>query len=149
MLFTMVCGIMRIEKFKQRGITVKNEKKAPLFRAGDLAAILLVLLLVGALLWALFSAERGSTAQILVEGEVVATLPLSKDTVYPITARGYHLTVCIEDGAVFVRDADCPDLVCEHTGRISSKGTSIVCAAAGVSVKIAGGGNGDADFVAG
>ena len=128
---------------------MQNEKKTAFFRVGDLAAILLVLLLVGALLWAFLAAERGSAAQILVEGEVVATLPLSKDTVYPITARGYHLTVCIEDGAAFVRDADCPDLVCEHTGRISSKGTSIVCAAAGVSVKIAGGGNGDADFVAG
>lgn len=128
---------------------MQNEKKATFFRVGDLAAILLVLLLVGALLWAFFAAERGSAVQILVEGETVATLPLSKDTVYPITSRGYHLTVCIEDGEVFVRDADCPDLVCEHTGRISSKGASIVCAAAGISVKIAGGGDGDVDFVAG
>ena len=38
------------------------KRKQALFRVGDLAAILLVLLLVGALLWAFFAAERGAAA---------------------------------------------------------------------------------------
>lgn len=128
---------------------MQYERKKALFRAGDLASILLVLLLVGALLWAFFAAERGTAAQISVEGETVAVLPLSKDAVYPIVSRGHHLTVHIENGEVFVSDADCPDLVCQNTGKISAKGTSIVCTAAGVQIKITGGGDGDADFVAG
>ena len=128
---------------------MQNEKKAALFRAGDLAAILLVLLLVVALVWAFLAAERGASVQISVEGETVAVLSLSENTVYPITSRGYHLTVCIADGEVFVSDTDCPDKVCQNTGRISAKGASIVCAPAGVSVHITGGGAGDADFVAG
>ena len=123
-------------------------KKSTLFRVGDLFAILLVLLLVGALLWAFFSLERGAAARISVEGEVVAVLPLSQDAVYPITSRGHRLTVHVEGGEVFVTDADCPDLVCQNTGRISAKGTSIVCAA-GVSVHITGGGDDNADFIAG
>ena len=128
---------------------MQHVRKKALFRAGDLVAILLVLLLVGALLWAFLAAERGDAARISVEGETVAALPLSKDTVYPITSRGHHLTVRIENGEVFVTDADCPDKVCQNTGKVSAKGTSIVCAAAGVSVQITGGGDGNADFVAG
>ena len=127
---------------------MQHVKKRALFRVGDLAAILLVILLVGALLWTFFAAERGAAARISVEGEVIAVLPLSKDAVYPITSRGHHLTVRVEGGEVFVTDADCPDLVCQNTGRISAKGTSIVCAA-GVSVHITGGGDGNADFIAG
>ena len=125
------------------------KRKQALFRVGDLAAILLVLLLVGALLWAFFAAERGAAAQISVEGETVAVLPLSKDATYPIASRGHHLTVHIENGAAFVSDADCPDRVCQNTGKISAKGASIVCAVAGVSIRITGGGDGNADFVAG
>ncbi len=128
---------------------MQQERKKVLFRAGDLAAILLVLLLVVALVWAFLTAERGTAVQISVEGETVAVLSLSKNAVYPITSRGYDLTVCIVDGEVFVSDTDCPDKVCQNTGRISAKGASIVCAPAGVSVHITGGGDGDADFVAG
>ena len=124
-------------------------KKSTLFRVGDLFAILLVLLLVGALLWAFFSLERGAAVQITVEGEGVAVLPLSQDAVYPITSRGYCLTVHVESGEVFVSDADCPDKVCQNTGKISARGASIVCAAAGVQIKITGGGDTNADFVAG
>ena len=126
-----------------------SAQKRILFRRGDLLAMLLVLLLTGALIWAFFAAEKGTMAEVLVEGELVATLPLTTDTVLPLESRGYHLTVHIENGAVFVTDADCPDKVCEHTGKITGKGASIVCAAAAVSVRITGGGNGDADYVAG
>lgn len=128
---------------------MQNDKKATLFRVGDLAAILLVLLLVGALLWAFFAAEQGAAAEISVAGETVAVLPLAKNAVYPISSRGHNLTVCIVDGEAFISHTDCPDQVCQNTGRISAKGASIVCAPAGVSVHITGGGDGDADFVAG
>lgn len=124
-------------------------KRRALLRIGDIAAILLVVLLAGALLWAFLAAKKGKTVEISVEGEVVAVLPLQTDVTYPIISRGYHLTVCVAEGEVFVADADCPDLVCKNTGKISAKGTSIVCAAAGVSVRVMGGGDDGADFVAG
>ena len=126
-----------------------NAKKRTGFRIGDLAAILLVALLTVGLVIALFAAEKGRAVEISVDGAVVATLSLEKDTVYPVEAGGHRLTVHIENGEVFVTDASCPDKVCENTGRVSAKGTSIVCAAAGVSVRVLGGGDGNADFVAG
>lgn len=128
---------------------MESTKKRALLRVGDLLAILVVILLAGGLLWAFFALGRGNEAQIVVENETVATLPLSKDATYPIESNGYNLTVHVEDGEVFVTDANCPDKVCESTGRISAKGASIVCAAARVSVRIVGGGEHDADFVAG
>lgn len=128
---------------------MESVKKRSLFRFGDAVAILLVIALAGGLLWAFFASEQGSAAEIVVENETVAALPLAKDAVYSVTANGHTLTVHVENGEVFVTDADCPDKVCEHTGRVKAKGASIVCAAARISVRIVGGGDRNADFVAG
>lgn len=128
---------------------METAKKHRPFRFGDAVAILLVLALAGGLIWGFFALEQGSAAEVIVENETVATLPLSRDSVYPVESNGYTLTVCVESGEVFVTDADCPDKVCEHTGKVKTKGASIVCAAARVSVRVVGGGDRDADFVAG
>ena len=128
---------------------MKTVEKRMLFRPGDLVAILLVLALALGLLWAFFAAKGGSTVEIAVNGTVVKTLPLSESTTYEVETETGRLTVHVEDGEVFVTDADCPDKVCEHTGRISAAGTSIVCAVARVSVRITGGGDGDVDHTVG
>jgi len=128
---------------------MKTAEKRIFFRPGDLVAILLVLVLAAGLLWAFLAAGRGRVAEISVNGDVVAELPLSKDAVYPIQTNDHHLTVHIENGEVFVTDASCPDKVCEHTGRVSAKGASILCAVARVSVRVVGGGESDADYTAG
>ena len=128
---------------------MENIKKKRGLRLGDLAVVLLVLLLAAGLLWAFFAAEHGGYVEITVQGDELVTLPLSKNDIRVIGAGEHTLTVVIENGEVFVRDADCPDHVCEQTGRISKKGTSIVCAPAGICVRILGGGDGDADGVAG
>ena len=123
--------------------------KRRVFCVGDLVVLLLVATLALSLLWAFFGAERGGEAEVSVDGAVVATLPLSRDATYPVEAGEYRLTVRVEHGEVFVTDATCPDKVCQHTGRVSANGASIVCAAARVSVRVTGGGKRDADYVAG
>lgn len=126
-----------------------SKVKKRVFCAGDLLAILLVGVLAASLLLALWKAEQGSCAEVTVNGAVVAVLPLSEDAVYPIEAEGHCLTVRVEQGEAFVTDATCPDKVCENTGRIHTKGASVVCAAARVSVRVTGGGDADVDHVAG
>ena len=49
-----------------------------------------------------------------------------------------HITVHIENGKVWVTDADCADKVCERTGVISRGGQSIVCLPHGVVIRIGG-----------
>ena len=124
-------------------------EKRILLRPGDVVAILLVVALAAGLLWAFFAAGGGEMAEIAVDGTVVKQLPLSENAVSAVEAGDYHLTVHIENGKAYVTDADCPDKVCEHTGSISAKGASIVCAVARVSVRITGGGESDVDHTAG
>ena len=128
---------------------MEEKLKKRCFRVGDAVAILLVICLAVALIFALFFSDRGSVAEIEVDGEVVATLSLDEDSTKTVTSRGITLVIAVEKGEVFIKSADCEDLVCLHTGRISASGTSIVCAPAGVVIRVVKGGESDVDFIAG
>ena len=123
--------------------------KKGILRVGDIVAVALVLCLAALLLVLLLTADRGTLAEIEVEGEVVATLELSRDTTKTVTSRGITLEIAVENGEISVRSADCDDQVCCHTAPISGRGASIVCAPAAVVIRIVGGGDADADFIAG
>ncbi len=56
-----------------------------------------------------------------------------------------ELTVVIDGGEAYVKDASCADKVCEHTGKISRVNQSIVCLPGDVVVKIVGSGEFQAD----
>ncbi len=54
------------------------------------------------------------------------------------------LTVCISGGAVYVKDAQCPDKICQNSGAVKKVNETIVCAPFGITVRITdgkGGGN--------
>ncbi|MBP5404927.1 MAG: NusG domain II-containing protein [Clostridia bacterium] len=113
----------------------ENERKTyALFRVWDVFVLLLVLGLVAAALFMILLPSRGRTAEVFLDGEKVMTLRLDKDAVILLE----HLTLHVEDGELWVEDADCPDKICEKTGRISKKGQNIVCLPNRVVIKIAG-----------
>ena len=94
------------------------------------------MILIGALLLTgvviacvlLLTAKPGKTAVIRVEGQVVKELPLDRDTEYIIeSAGGGRNVLIIEDGSVRVSEADCPDELCVHMGKINRSGQSIIC----------------------
>ena len=95
--------------------------KYPLFKKADLLLAAALLLAIGASLFFLLAGgKRGETAVVYLDGERYASLPLSEDTELEIvTDRGRNLVV-VEGGKVFVREADCPDLVCVHTPSLSA-----------------------------
>ncbi|MEA5002174.1 MAG: NusG domain II-containing protein [Christensenella sp.] len=82
--------------------------------------------------------EAGRDVVFRMNGEILATLPLSEDTVYEVSGQ-YQNTFEIKDGAVRVAFTDCPNHQCEKTGAISRAGQSIVCAPNGASATITGG----------
>lgn len=106
-----------------------------------------------------FTVLDGIVVALLTAAVVVCAIVLytaRADTV-SISAPGYtheysldedrvieleHLTVHIKDGKVWVTDSDCRDSTCEHTGRISKAGQSIVCLPNGVVISI----NGESDL---
>lgn len=93
--------------------------------------------------------DEGACFEIAVAGEdTVQTCPLDRDASYTVSSGGVTLTVTAKDGEVRVSDADCADRICVHSRAISRAGQSIVCAPAGVVVRIVGEG-GDADAISG
>lgn len=84
--------------------------------------------------------KDGITAVVKVDGNIVYMLALDKNA--SVTVEGYQggsNTVVIENGTVYMKDADCPDKLCEKTGKISKNGETIVCLPHRVVVEIQGG----------
>jgi hypothetical protein len=121
---------------KRGGMTV--EKRLGL-KIGDILLMAMILLFAIVLFLLPFFAEDATTAEIVIaESGEVKTIPLDKNQTYAITARGVTLTVCVEDGKVFVSHSDCRDGICRNTPPISRAGQTIVCAPAGVVVRVTG-----------
>ncbi len=116
---------------------------------GDILLMAFVFLLALFLFALPFLAKEGRTAQIvLAETGEIRPVPLDTDGSYEVTARNIHLTVQVKNGAVFVSESDCRDGICRSTPKISRTGQSIVCAPAGVVIRITGEGA-DIDAVSG
>lgn len=101
----------------------------------------LIIVCVAAFLIINFVVKKdGITAAVKVDGNIVYMLPLEKNA--SVTVEGYQggsNTVVIENGTVYMKDADCPDKLCEKTGKISKNGETIVCLPHRVVVEIQGG----------
>ena len=118
----------------------------------DLILAAVLLLLGGALALVLWLARQpGAYARVTVGGEVVAEVPLDRDTNlavqkgYFVEAYGNYLIV--RDGAIWMESADCPDQLCVHQGAIRYVGESIVCLPNKVVVTVVNGQDGGFDAV--
>lgn len=98
----------------------------------------ILLLAVGCFIWLLPEDSDHLEAVVSVEGTQVCTLSLEEDGTYPFSGQGYHLIVNVENGEVWVSQADCPTQDCVHTGRIYTTGQSIVCLPGQISIRLEG-----------
>lgn len=104
--------------------------------------ILIAVLVLGALAAAYIyhiSAAGGELVNVYVDGTLTGEYLLSEDI--SIDIKGYgggSNTLVIKDGAAFIKDADCPDKLCIHQGRISREGMELVCLPNRVVVRITG-----------
>lgn len=93
-----------------------------------LCAVLLAVLGAALALRELAAPAPGLVAVVQVNGRETARLPLSEDAQLPVEgAAGAYNLVRVEDGAVSVTEANCPDLTCVRTGKISAEGQIIAC----------------------
>ena len=69
--------------------------------------------------------EEGAGVVVKVDGVEVAEYSLSKSGTYPLNG-GTNILV-IEDGKAYLSDANCPDKLCVHQGKISRTGEVITC----------------------
>ncbi len=69
----------------------------------------------------------GTYVEIRVDGEKTAAYPLSADRRETVHTASGENTIMIQNGAVSMTAADCPDKVCVSMRRISRSGETIVC----------------------
>jgi hypothetical protein len=73
---------------------------------------------------------EGSFAVVKIDGVETNKFSLSEDIEFIIETgenNEQKNTLVIKDGKAFVRDANCPDKICEGHQKISYKGETIVC----------------------
>jgi hypothetical protein len=75
------------------------------------------------------SAEALDSKTAIVSNEegVVCELPLSQNTTYVVESDLGVNTIVVENGEVYMLEADCPGHDCMNQGRISSSSQTIVC----------------------
>ena len=79
-------------------------------------------------------------AQVSVDGAVVETLDLSKDTEITVTSsNGGTNHLIVKDGEIWCSEASCPDKVCVHQGKKHLNSDTIVCLPNQMIVTITGG----------
>ena len=69
--------------------------------------------------------EEGAGVTVKVDGVKVAEYSLSNNGTYPLNG-GTNILV-IENGKAYLTDANCPDKLCIHQGKISRTGETITC----------------------
>lgn len=113
---------------------VKKKKRDIIF-----IGVLLVMALIAFFVVDKFIKKDGNKVVIKVDGEIVKIVNLTDTN--NIIVNGYDggtNTVVIENGTVYMTEADCPDKICVNTGKISKIGETIVCLPHRVVVEIQG-----------
>ncbi|MGX8703882.1 MAG: NusG domain II-containing protein, partial [bacterium] len=79
-------------------------------------------------LLAMFFLRRGGTQVVVYrEGKRTESFSLSEDRVFEIVSANGTNLLTVKDGEAYLANADCPDLLCVHMGKIRYDGQTIVC----------------------
>lgn len=116
-----------------------SEKKRVWKRDAILIALLLALT-AAAFLWVGGRRTAGTAAVVRVGGKEIARYALSRPGEYSLNG-GTNL-LQIQDGAAAIIDADCPDGLCIHQGKIRYNGQCVTCLPNRLTVTIEGGEDG-------
>jgi hypothetical protein len=102
--------------------------------------LIAALALLAIALWPLTAATAaGSGDRVTItgpEGETV--ISLGDDATYRVEGALGTVVVQVEDGAVRVTEASCPDQICVRTGAVSRPGSVIACVPNRVVVRVGG-----------
>ena len=85
---------------------------------------------------------EGTVAVVSVNGEELERIDLSKvRRAYDldISTEYGHNTVHVENGAISVTQADCPDQICVAQGKLTGSGIPIICMPQRLVIEIEGG----------
>jgi len=124
---------------------IKNQKyfvKKDLFVFIILAFIIIIMT---AGVFVLYN-KTGENACIYSNGELIKIMPLNKNDEYLYSYENHYNKIVVENGYVFIEEADCSDKVCIEMGKINKIGDSIICVPHKLKIIIEGEGNSPADL---
>lgn len=101
--------------------------------------LLIIAVITGVILYFGRDDSLALSVEVTADGELIASYLLGEDGSYNIQCQletGNHLI--IQDGEVYLDDADCPDKLCVKQGSIKHAGESIICLPNRLVVKIVG-----------
>lgn len=106
-----------------------NAKGKSMFRKQDfiLIMVIVVITVFSALLISLAQKDTGEMVRITIDGTFYGEYSLSENKKIVVDEiLGYNMLV-IENGSVYMADADCPDKYCMDYKAISNGGETIIC----------------------
>jgi hypothetical protein len=89
-------------------------------------SLIIAVAVLGVFLMLYTVGENGGYFTLSLDGDET-TYSLSENKELTVSSAGYNYTITVQDGAVSVSEADCPDKVCVKTGAISRTGQTVVC----------------------
>lgn len=115
--------------FHGRMPRTKKQAGVPEFGKRDIVFLTALFLLgLGLTLCIYLFSSGGSEIRITVDGQLYGTYDLGKDQEISVkTEHGGENLIAVENGAAYMKAADCPDGLCMHQGRISRDKQTIVC----------------------
>ena len=82
---------------------------------------------------------EASTVVVTVDGEVVLRKPLAVNDTYEIRQEdGSVNVIVVENGSVYMREANCRDGLCIHQGKMRNAAKTIVCLPHKLTVSLTG-----------
>ncbi len=110
-------------------------------------AVFAGVVIIGAVLAGVFllGKKPGKTVVVSIDGKAIATYPLDEDRQELLIGKdGGTNRLIITKGEAWIDEADCPDKLCVHQGKISNVNESIVCLPHRITVRIEGSDAGEA-----
>ena len=115
------------------------------YRIDIIVVASLLILSLAVLLIVNLTKEEGAFAEVTVDGNVSGKYSLAVDGTYSL--NGGTNTLVIQNGEAYMSYSNCPDHICENTGKIRHVGQTIICLPNRITVTIIGQTDEAVDFV--
>lgn len=115
---------------KKTATKIKN-----VFKWGDLIVLAVLLVATALSLWIAIRPSHGQVVEIYENGILRYSVPLAENKEIFLDEHG-HNTIKIENGKVFMKEADCAGQDCVQAQPLSAHGGMIVCLPNKVVVRI-------------
>lgn len=74
-----------------------------------------------------FMSKHGDVVEVYSQSKLIKKVPLDTDTEFEVKIDNHVNVIRVENGFVFMLDADCPDKLCKKQGKIRNSGETIIC----------------------